>query len=378
MKRYALVVGVVIAVTIVTVTGHRGKQGLAANELRAAVAGSAGSVSSRSLAQPATVERTSTPSPGSVVPKSEKLVGAWVFTRSVERGEEWPAKPPYRLRRVFDERFFVNEDLLSPESVPSRARYSVDDSSNPKQIDFEYLEGPRKGAVYHGIYEVSGNVLKICTSFDGVVRPSSFESAKGSDITVDFCERQVESPIAANPSIEKPKNHAADAPTAASNAQSGDPEKTMVALEQLRAVGRGTPTAAIQTHMWAAVTGDETALASTITMSEAAHERAASFLANMAPEIRAKSPTPEHLVGLLLSDELLRKVELCQILGSEQQDAQHATVRVRVRTSGTRISVTTFETTLGNGGWQIVIPDEMMDGMLKMLGQKSPAAARGP
>ena len=113
------------------------------------------------------------------------LIGSWKLTKAISRGKAIdPAHFPNTVR-TFDGRFFV----VSGTARGPRARYYTDDSTSPKKIKVEYLTGARAETVLHGIYEISGSVLKICVSQDGSAAPGRFESLEGSEITLEVYER---------------------------------------------------------------------------------------------------------------------------------------------------------------------------------------------
>jgi len=56
----------------------------------------------------------------------------------------------------------------------------LDPSKSPKTIDMTLTEGPNKGAVMLGIYEIDGDTLKACFDPQGKKRPTEFKSAPGS------------------------------------------------------------------------------------------------------------------------------------------------------------------------------------------------------
>ncbi len=117
--------------------------------------------------------------------KKHALVGSWKLTKAISNGEI--IDPVYfsSTTRTFDGDFFV---VTSPE-VNIRARYFVDDSSNPKKIKVEYLTGPRAQSVVDGIYDVADGRLRICMPTVGSANiPSSFESGRGSRQSLDFYE----------------------------------------------------------------------------------------------------------------------------------------------------------------------------------------------
>jgi hypothetical protein len=50
-------------------------------------------------------------------------------------------------------------------------------------------EGLNKGAVMLGIYEISGDTLKVCFDPEGKKRPTEFKSASGSQTFVNVHKR---------------------------------------------------------------------------------------------------------------------------------------------------------------------------------------------
>ena len=122
-----------------------------------------------------------------------ELAGTWRITRSISQGKETQAAADRASRRNFDDGVAVtlHPTLIAgkPYEVTGRARYSVDRSTNPKTIVIEYFDGPAKGMIYHGIYEISGDVMKICVGLNGGPTPTRFESPVGSDTNVDYYER---------------------------------------------------------------------------------------------------------------------------------------------------------------------------------------------
>jgi hypothetical protein len=50
-------------------------------------------------------------------------------------------------------------------------------------------EGPNKGTVILGIYEISGDTLKVCFDPEGKKRPTEFKTAAGSQTTLAVYKR---------------------------------------------------------------------------------------------------------------------------------------------------------------------------------------------
>lgn len=130
---------------------------------------------------------------GGCAPADRELAGTWRLTHSISRGEETHIATAAAPLRFFDGRIAETRHVSSvtgkPYEVVSRARYSVDRSRSPKMIEIEYVEGAGKGMGFHGIYEISGDAMKICVTLNGGPSPTGFESPVGSDTNVDFYER---------------------------------------------------------------------------------------------------------------------------------------------------------------------------------------------
>jgi uncharacterized protein (TIGR03067 family) len=56
----------------------------------------------------------------------------------------------------------------------------IDPSKSPKTIDVTMIEGPDKGKVMLGIYEIDEDTLRACFDPQGKKRPTEFKSAAGS------------------------------------------------------------------------------------------------------------------------------------------------------------------------------------------------------
>jgi uncharacterized protein (TIGR03067 family) len=65
----------------------------------------------------------------------------------------------------------------------------LDPSKSPKAIDVTMTGGLNKGAVMLGIYEISGDTLKVCFDPEGKKRPAEFKSAPGSQTFVAVHKR---------------------------------------------------------------------------------------------------------------------------------------------------------------------------------------------
>jgi uncharacterized protein (TIGR03067 family) len=115
-----------------------------------------------------------------------KLAGAWGIKAAQESGLKSP-----------------NDFLPSPRVVFKGSRFSatfgpvilleghvtVDPSKTPKAIDFQGTAGRHSGKTCLGIYEVKGEVLKLCFARPGSERPRDFSSTAANRTYSFDCDR---------------------------------------------------------------------------------------------------------------------------------------------------------------------------------------------
>src|SRR5262249_26183745 len=70
--------------------------------------------------------------------------------------------------------------LKMGDKVVQAGTQKIDPSKSPKTIDVTMTEGPSKGAIMLGIYEIDGDTLKVCFDREGKKRPTEFKSPPGS------------------------------------------------------------------------------------------------------------------------------------------------------------------------------------------------------
>ena len=104
-----------------------------------------------------------------------------VWSLSKRGGKEVPATEFKGITVTFaGDKFTVKRG----DEVIQAATQKLDPSKSPKTIDMTVAEGVNKGAVILGIYEISGDTLKVCFDPDGKKRPTQFKSASGSQTLV--------------------------------------------------------------------------------------------------------------------------------------------------------------------------------------------------
>ena len=146
-----------------------------------------------------------------------------------------------------------------------------------------------------------------------------------------------------------------------------DPEKGLMRLEYFQNVGRGTPSAAMQTLIWAAVKGDDDSLAEGLLVTGRVREQAEALIAGLPETMRATYPTPEKLAGLSLSNIVLDQTAI-QILDQNPADPLGTNLTI----SGLEAGPEKVSFQLGPNGWQMVVPAQAIRSLQRTLAGAPP------
>jgi uncharacterized protein (TIGR03067 family) len=79
---------------------------------------------------------------------------------------------------------------VSDENVSQSCTFKIDLSKKPKTIDVTYTNGPEKGKISLGIYELEGDTYKICVDPEGKNRPTEFAVKPGSGYVLEILKRE--------------------------------------------------------------------------------------------------------------------------------------------------------------------------------------------
>jgi uncharacterized protein (TIGR03067 family) len=118
--------------------------------------------------------------------EAKKFQGTWTFESSAAGGEELPADQLKMLVVIFEG---DKHTVKKGDEVIQVGTQRLDPSKSPKTIDVTLLEGPSKGTVMHGIYEIDADTLKVCFDPEGKTRPTEFKSPPGSKNFVNVHKR---------------------------------------------------------------------------------------------------------------------------------------------------------------------------------------------
>ncbi len=82
-----------------------------------------------------------------------------------------------------------NFRILSDGKLFSGGTLKLDASKNPRTIDTTTTEGPAKGTVQKGIYEIKGDKMTGAFAKPGSERPTEFKTKEGSGLSIVRYER---------------------------------------------------------------------------------------------------------------------------------------------------------------------------------------------
>lgn len=111
----------------------------------------------------------------------KKFQGTWTFESVEAGGKEIPAAQFEGITVTFEGNKY---SVKKGDEVIQSATQKLDPSKSPKTLDATVTDGPNKGTVILGIYEISGDTLKVCFDPEGKKRPTEFKSGPGSQTLV--------------------------------------------------------------------------------------------------------------------------------------------------------------------------------------------------
>jgi uncharacterized protein (TIGR03067 family) len=79
---------------------------------------------------------------------------------------------------------------VSVAGEPDKGTYEVDSSTTPKSMVIRGTAGPNKGRTIPAIYEIEGNLLRICYDLSGAQRPKEFKSMVGTRLYMVTYQRK--------------------------------------------------------------------------------------------------------------------------------------------------------------------------------------------
>ena len=117
----------------------------------------------------------------------EQLQGTWMVVSMEREGEAIPQEELKGRSCVYEKDAFT---LKSGDQPRRRGLVTLDPSRKLKAINTWDLDGPYTDATVPGIYELSGDTLKLCFSRPGAERPTEFTTKSGSGLILVVYQRK--------------------------------------------------------------------------------------------------------------------------------------------------------------------------------------------
>jgi uncharacterized protein (TIGR03067 family) len=123
-----------------------------------------------------------------------RLQGVWSFALVEVDGVRQP-EPPFENNKLIISKDGRYARIQGPRIT--RGTLKLDPTQTPKHYDVTITEGPNKGLVTPGIYEVAGDTYRICLPLRGKDRPSGFVSQLHSGLLLFVFKREEKDPTPA-------------------------------------------------------------------------------------------------------------------------------------------------------------------------------------
>ena len=115
----------------------------------------------------------------------ELLQGSWSIKSLSMEGQELPASMFANASIVVKGNRFTSLGM----GTAYEGTLTLDSSADPHQLDMNFDIGPEKGNVNLCIYEICGDIWKLCIATRGSVRPAEFISTPRSGIALETLQR---------------------------------------------------------------------------------------------------------------------------------------------------------------------------------------------
>ncbi|HMF14628.1 MAG TPA: TIGR03067 domain-containing protein [Gemmataceae bacterium] len=115
----------------------------------------------------------------------ELFQGTWALVSAIHDGRK---SAPEKIKTV--KLTFSGEKLTVHGEKGMESAFKLDPSKKPKEIDVTPGDGPDRGKVLRGIYELMDEELKICIGKAGKERPTEFASKENSGVVLIELKRE--------------------------------------------------------------------------------------------------------------------------------------------------------------------------------------------
>jgi uncharacterized protein (TIGR03067 family) len=113
--------------------------------------------------------------------------GTWVLVSAVRDGKKPSDEKGIKLI-ITGTKYSLTQE--SSAVIGHRGTFLLDPAMKPKATDVTVTDGPDKGKIFLGIYELSSDDYKVCFASVGKDRPTEFSSKQGSGNLLQIWKRE--------------------------------------------------------------------------------------------------------------------------------------------------------------------------------------------
>lgn len=117
----------------------------------------------------------------------ELLQGTWSMVSGARDGAAFPADYLKHSKRVAKD---DEVTVMLQGQLFMKAKFKLDPTKTPKQVDYAVSDGPYAGTTQLGIYELEGEQVKFCFSVPGKVRPTDFTTKPSDGRTLSVWKKE--------------------------------------------------------------------------------------------------------------------------------------------------------------------------------------------
>jgi uncharacterized protein (TIGR03067 family) len=107
--------------------------------------------------------------------ETESLDGEWIVISEEVFGNKTPEQEISKMRITFKD----GKITATLDKETHTATFKVDADKKPTEIDITHQDGADAGRTERGIYEFTGDTLRLCVNENATDRPKEFSSKNG-------------------------------------------------------------------------------------------------------------------------------------------------------------------------------------------------------
>lgn len=140
----------------------------------------------------------------------------------------------------------------------------------------------------------------------------------------------------------------------------------LVPANAWRNAGRGTPEAAAETLLWAALGGEVDTLSNALAFTPTARAKADAWFAGLSDGTRQQYGSPEKVIALMIAKDAATLSGM-QMLGQKALGADDVGLRVRLASSEGKVKDDNLVMHRGSDGWRLMVPDNAVEKYARQL-----------